>query len=331
MHIFTGLQQRQSRMENINFKSFQDAGEAVLKFLHQHFGFNLWMITRVEGQDWIVLQSEDHGYDIRPGQVFQWADSFCSHMVAGKAPRIAPRSEEIPLYATAPINQQVCIKSYIGQPLLKEDGSLFGTLCAIDPETKSEAIVQDIQLVELLGQLLSSILQAELRQSEQMRQHELLQEEASKDELTGLYNRRAWEKLLRAEEERCKQYGHPAAVLFIDLNDLKKVNDNFGHDEGDKLIQNAAQILRDNVRINDIVARLGDEFVILSVENDETGTESLVDRLINAFAAANIGAAIGMAMRHPGHGLFAALAQADQNMFEYKRRKKFSESVTNLK
>ncbi|WP_431437599.1 sensor domain-containing diguanylate cyclase [Acinetobacter lwoffii] len=300
--------------------------------MHQHFGFDLWMITRVEGQDWIVLQSEDHGYDIRPGQVFQWADSFCSHMVAGKAPRIAPRSEEIPLYATAPINQQVCIKSYIGQPLLKEDGSLFGTLCAIDPETKSEAIVQDIQLVELLGQLLSSILQAELRQSEQMRQHELLQEEASKDELTGLYNRRAWEKLLRAEEERCKQYGHPAAVLFIDLNDLKKVNDNLGHDEGDKLIQNAAQILRDNVRINDIVARLGgDEFVILSVENDETGTESLVDRLINAFAAANIGAAIGMAMRHPGHGLFAALAQADQNMFEYKRRKKFSESVTNLK
>ena len=167
-------------MENINFKSFQDAGEAVLKFLHQHFGFDLWMITRVEGQDWIVLQSEDHGYDIRPGQVFQWADSFCSHMVAGKAPRIAPRSEEIPLYATAPINQQVCIKSYIGQPLLKEDGSLFGTLCAIDPETKSEAIVQDMQLVELLGQLLSSILQAELRQSEQIRQHELLQEEARK-------------------------------------------------------------------------------------------------------------------------------------------------------
>lgn len=248
-----------------------------------------------------------------------------------RPPRIAPRSEEIPLYATAPINQQVCIKSYIGQPLLKEDGSLFGTLCAIDRETKSEAILQDMQLVELLGQLLSSILQAELRQSEQIRQHELLQEEASKDELTGLYNRRAWEKLLRAEEERCMQYGHPAAVLFIDLNDLKKVNDSLGHDEGDKLIRNAAQVLRDNVRINDIVARLGgDEFVILSVENDETSTESLVDRLINAFAAANIGAAIGMAMRHPGHGLFAALAQADQNMFEYKRRKKSSES-SNLK
>ncbi|WP_455595952.1 sensor domain-containing diguanylate cyclase [Acinetobacter pecorum] len=319
-------------MENIKFKSFQDAGQAVLQFLHKHFGFDLWMITRVEGLDWIVLQTEDHGYGVQPRQVFQWADSFCFHMVAGKAPRIAPRSEVIPLYATAPINQQVCIKSYIGQPLVKEDGSLFGTLCAIDPEIKSEAIVQDMQLVELLGQLLSSILQAELRQIEQVRQRELLQEEASKDELTGLYNRRAWDKFLRAEEERCKQYGHPAAVLFIDLNDLKKVNDSLGHEEGDRLIQNAAQVLRDNVRINDIVARLGgDEFVMLSVENDKTGAETLLDRLIAAFAEANIGAAIGLAMRHPSQGLFAALAQADQNMFEYKRWKKASEAVAYLK
>jgi len=319
-------------MENIKFKSFQDAGQAVLQFLHKHFGFDLWMITRVEGLDWIVLQTEDHGYGVQPRQVFQWADSFCFHMVAGKAPRIAPRSEVIPLYATAPINQQVCIKSYIGQPLVKEDGSLFGTLCAIDPEIKSEAIVQDMQLVELLGQLLSSILQAELRQIEQVRQRELLQEEASKDELTGLYNRRAWDKFLRAEEERCKQYGHPAAVLFIDLNDLKKVNDSLGHEEGDRLIQNAAQVLRDNVRINDIVARLGgDEFVMLSVENDKTGAETLLDRLIAAFAEANIGAAIGLAMRHSSQGLFAALAQADQNMFEYKRWKKASEAVAYLK
>ena len=180
--------------------------------------------------------------------------------------------------------------------------------------------------------MLSSILQAELRQIEQVRQRELLQEEASKDELTGLYNRRAWDKFLRAEEERCKQYGHPAAVLFIDLNDLKKVNDSLGHEEGDRLIQNAAQVLRDNVRINDIVARLGgDEFVMLSVENDKTGAETLLDRLIAAFAEANIGAAIGLAMRHPSQGLFAALAQADQNMFEYKRWKKASEAVAYLK
>ncbi len=145
-------------MDHINFRSFQEAGQAVLKFLHSRFGFNLWMITRVEGKDWIVLQSEDHGYDVQPGQVFQWADSFCFHMIAGKGPKIAPRSEDIPLYATAPINQQVSIKSYIGQPLIHEDGSLFGTLCAIDPQIKSDAIMQEVELVELFGNLLSNIL-----------------------------------------------------------------------------------------------------------------------------------------------------------------------------
>ena len=310
-------------MDHINFRSFQEAGQAVLKFLHSRFGFNLWMITRVEGKDWIVLQSEDHGYDVQPGQVFQWADSFCFHMIAGKGPKIAPRSEDIPLYATAPINQQVSIKSYIGQPLIHEDGSLFGTLCAIDPQIKSDAIVQEVELVELFGNLLSNILQAELRQNEQIRQHERLEAEALRDGLTGLYNRRAWEKLVTTEEERCKRYGHPAAVFFIDLNDLKKVNDSLGHDRGDELIQQTANVLRNTARSNDIVARLGgDEFVILSLENDEAGAEVLLSRLMQALKQEKIAAAIGVAMRHPAQGLFKAAAEADRRMFEHKRQLK---------
>lgn len=310
-------------MDHINFRSFQEAGQAVLKFLHSRFGFNLWMITRVEGKDWIVLQSEDHGYDVQPGQVFQWADSFCFHMIAGKGPKIAPRSEDIPLYATAPINQQVNIKSYIGQPLIHEDGSLFGTLCAIDPQIKSDAIMQEVELVELFGNLLSNILQAELRQNEQIRQHERLEAEALRDGLTGLYNRRAWEKLVTTEEERCKRYGHPAAVFFIDLNDLKKVNDSLGHDRGDELIQQTANVLRNTACSNDIVARLGgDEFVILSLENDEAGAEVLLSRLMQALKQEKIAAAIGVAMRHPAQGLFKAAAEADRRMFEHKRQLK---------
>ena len=313
-------------------KQFEETSRDILQFLHKRFGFALCMVTRVEGKNWIVLQSEDHGYDIAAGQVFKWADSFCFHMVKGNGPRICPRCEDIPLYATATIAQKLNIQSYIGQPILNEDGSLFGTLCAIDPNTKSELILEDVDLLELLGSLLSKVLQAELAQNRHVNEVKRLKKKAFRDQLTGLYNRRAWEELINKEEERCKRYGHTAAVFFIDINNLKEVNDNLGHVVGDQLIKRTADILIDTIRGNDIVARLGgDEFVILSVENDETGTESLVDRLINAFAAANIGAAIGMAMRHPSQGLFAALAQADQNMFEYKRRKKSSESMTNLK
>ena len=314
-------------MNNSNFKGFQDAGEAILKFLYQRFGFNLWMITRVEGNDWIVLQSEDHGYDVEPGQVFSWADSFCSHMVTGKAPKIAPRSEDIPLYASAPINQQVSIKSYIGQPLIKEDGSLFGTLCAIDPQPKSEEITQDLEMIELFGNLLSHILQAELRENEKIRQCERLEAEALSDALTGLYNRRAWEKLLYAEEKRCQRYGHAAAVFFIDLNNLKQVNDQQGHVAGDALIQHTASLLRQTARKNDVVARLGgDEFVILSIETDEVGAKTLLKRVMHGFEQADISAAIGFAMRHPSQGLTNAAQEADKKMFEHKRAMKAESS-----
>jgi len=308
-------------MNSAEFKNFEEAGQAVLKFLYQKFGFNLWMITRTEGDDWIVLQSEDNGYNVQPGQVFRWADSFCSHMVQGKAPRIAPRSEDIPLYVNAPIAKQVEIKAYIGQPLTKEDGSLFGTLCAIDPKPQSEAITKEAGLIDLLGQMLSYILQGELREVEQIRQRERFKEEALNDSLTGLFNRRAWDNLISLEEERCKRYGHPTAILMIDLNNLKTVNDSLGHTAGDELIQKAATALKGCVRSNDIVARLGgDEFAILSIENNQVNAENLVNRVLQVFAEANISAAIGLAMRNPLNGLLKALQEADEKMYAHKKK-----------
>lgn len=308
-------------MNSAEFKNFEEAGQAVLKFLYQKFGFNLWMITRTEGDDWIVLQSEDNGYNVQPGQVFRWADSFCSHMVQGKAPRIAPRSEDIPLYVNAPIAKQVEIKAYIGQPLTKEDGSLFGTLCAIDPKPQSDAITKEAGLIDLLGQMLSYILQGELREVEQIRQRERFKEEALNDSLTGLFNRRAWDNLIGLEEERCKRYGHPTAILMIDLNNLKTVNDSLGHTAGDELIQKAATALKGCVRSNDIVARLGgDEFAILSIENNQINAENLVNRVLQVFAEANISAAIGLAMRNPLNGLLKALQEADEKMYAHKKK-----------
>ena len=233
-------------------KQFEETSRDILQFLHKRFGFALCMVTRVEGKNWIVLQSEDHGYDIAAGQVFKWADSFCFHMVKGNGPRICPRCEDIPLYATATIAQKLNIQSYIGQPILNEDGSLFGTLCAIDPNTKSELILEDVDLLELLGSLLSKVLQAELAQNRHVNEVKRLKKKAFRDQLTGLYNRRAWEELINKEEERCKRYGHTAAVFFIDINNLKEVNDNLGHVVGDQLIKRTADILIDTIRGNDI-------------------------------------------------------------------------------
>lgn len=306
-------------MTDMGFKSFHDAGQAVLKFLHQRFGFDLWMITRVEGEDWIILQTESHGYDVHAGQVFHWTDSFCSQMVLGNGPKIAPISEDIPAYCQAPIAQQLQIKAYIGQALTKEDGSLFGTLCAINPEPKSESLKDEQSLIELLGDLLSQILQTELREIEQTRKNERLQAEALRDPLTGLYNRRAWDQFVLAEEERCQLYGHHASVFMLDLNDLKFMNDVHGHAAGDHLIRQTAITLTESCHNTDIIARLGgDEFAILTVENDLEASEAHLARIIENLNAKQISAAIGFALRDPSDGIVAACLQADKNMYQDK-------------
>ncbi|MBX9961831.1 MAG: sensor domain-containing diguanylate cyclase [Burkholderiales bacterium] len=306
-------------MDTHSIRDFESAGQAVLSFLHRRLGFNLWMVTRKEGDDWIVLQTEDHGYGVEPGTVFRWADSFCSEMVKGNGPRIAPRSMDIPAYEAAPIGRQVQIGSYVGLPLVRSDGSLFGTLCAIHPSPQPESIVEEQELVELLGAMLSTILQAELNAAEQTRRSEKLQVEAMTDQLTGLYNRRGWDRLLASEEERCMRYGHPAAVLIIDLDDLKTVNDTQGHAAGDALIVRASATLRSVARTSDIVARLGgDEFGILLAEVDRSNAQTFLKRVRTALSEANVKASIGLAMRDPAVGLVGACLAADKLMYEEK-------------
>jgi diguanylate cyclase len=298
---------------------FKSAARSALAFLHQRFGFGLWMLTRTEGEDWIVLYAEDHGYGIQPGTVLRWADSFCSRMVQGLGPRIAPCSSQVPAYLSAPIGQQVPIQAYVGIPLQRADGALFGTLCAIDPQPQTDALLAEQGLLELLAVMLSSLLELELRNTEAIRHAERMQAQAFTDALTSLYNRRAWDEFLNAEEARCRTHGHPAALLVLDLNGLKRLNDSQGHAAGDALIQRSAQVLSQTARTQDVIARLGgDEFGVLCVECDRLGAQALLERLRSALHAAGISASIGMAAREPAKGLRAAWELADQRMYQVK-------------
>lgn len=301
-------------------QNFQDASRATLAFLHQRLGFALWMVTRTEGDDWIVLHAEDHGYGVAAGNVFRWADSFCSEMVKGNGPRIAHDSGNVAAYRDAAIGRQVAIQAYVGVPLTRSDGTLFGTLCAIDPVCQPASIAQEQGMIELLAAMLSTLLQWELQAAEEARRTEHLELEAATDAMTGLSNRRAWNELVAREEDRCRRYGHPAAVLVVDVDGLKCVNDNDGHAAGDALIVRTAHALRSAARKHDVVARLGgDEFGILAIECDRTGAEALLERARQALRAASVEASVGLALRDPAHGLQAAWEQADQAMYRDKR------------
>ena len=305
------------------FTDFQSAAAAVLTHLHQRLGFCLWMVTRAESEDWIVLQARDSGYGIREQDIFRWVETFCYQMVQGHGPRIAPRPADIPVYRTAPIGARLPIGAYVGVPLVRGDGTLFGTLCGLHPTPLAEAIVGALPEVEMLARLLSSILETELKAVTEARRAERAEMEALTDPLTGLWNRRAWDKLLDAEEARCRRYGHAACVISIDLDGLKRVNDLEGHAMGDVLLRKAARVLQATTRSQDVVARLGgDEFAVLAVECDAPAAELFLQRLQGQLAAEKVEASLGVVLRNPAAGLFCAWEEADRAMYEAKRNRK---------
>jgi diguanylate cyclase (GGDEF)-like protein len=244
-------------------------------------------------------------------------------MVLGHGPRIVPHAQNVPLFAASPIAQQVQIGAYIGVPLASTDGSLFGTLCAIDPNPQDESIRDELPLIEFLARLLGTVLVADLKAAKQARLLERSQQAARTDVLTGLLNRHGWEQSVATEEARAKRYGSPACVLIVDLDGLKQVNDTKGHVHGDALIRSASNSIKSVLRENDIVARIGgDEFAILGIECDAEGCEAIFKNVTNALLSNGISASVGKALRDHRLGLFEAIAAADRAMYVAKAKRR---------
>lgn len=305
------------------FKDFEEACHAILVYLKGIIDFRLWMITRTEGNEWIVLSALDKTDQIRAGKVFKWSDSFCYQMVTGRGPQFAPDARDVEVYRETPIAQQMKIGAYIGMPIVRADGTLFGTLCGVDPEPVSSEITEYMGLISLLSRQLATLFELENQFEREQRLRERIEAEAMVDEMTKVYNRRGWQRLLEKEEQRCVRYGHPAGVLIIDLDELKGINDTKGHHAGDELLQQAANILVQSSRASDIVARIGgDEFAILCVEANEAITEKLSGHVQLFLANAGIGASVGWASRHGEVDIDQAIKQADRMMYEHKRLRK---------
>lgn len=101
------------------------------------------------------------------------------------------------------------------------------------------------------------------------------------DALTGLYNRRHFGQRLREETRRAQRYGHRASVLYVDIDRLKTINDDFGHKAGDGALVAVGRALLDNVRTVDVVARIGgDEFAVLLPETSVEQASAFSQRIL---------------------------------------------------
>lgn len=156
-------------------------------------------------------------------------------------------------------------------------------------------------------------------------QFEREHEHATQDSLTGLKNRRAFLEAGASEVVRSKRYAHPLAVVFMDLDDFKQLNDTKGHDAGDAALQATAKALHGALRSSDRVARLGgDEFAVLL---PEIGYDAAVEAGRKISVAVNaaledfppVKVSIGIAWFGESDRLFPAMLKAaDELMYEVK-------------
>ncbi|MGA2011526.1 MAG: PAS domain S-box protein [Solirubrobacteraceae bacterium] len=151
---------------------------------------------------------------------------------------------------------------------------------------------------------------------------------AERDPLTGLLNRRGMSQALARALADNQRYGTPATLLACDLDNLKPVNDTFGHQAGDELLAAVARTLSEQVRDTDVVARMGgDEFVVLLAHTGVEQAGAMARRLrasVSAIAmppgAAQTSLSIGIAPLGDGLDTDEALIAADLAMYEAKRR-----------
>ena len=147
------------------------------------------------------------------------------------------------------------------------------------------------------------------------------------DALTGVLSRRALLDVLDTEVERAKRYGSALACLMLDLDHFKKINDTYGHQFGDKVLHQIAQVISGHCRTNDFFGRYGgEEFLMVLPETRMDGATTFAERLRSAVAETSldrneerITVSIGVAEWHNGDGSASNLiAQADQALLQAK-------------
>jgi len=182
----------------------------------------------------------------------------------------------------------------------------------------------DLQILETLARH----IREELRRVEL---EEELREQAIRDPLTGLYNRRFLDEVLRKELARAERYGHPLALIVADIDDFKEINDTYGHLEGDRALIRVAKAFKENIRESDYIFRWGgDEFVILLTETNGDRARRFIKRMSEPFGPLSepptIRLSFGHAVYDPRGGELPEpeelFREADRILYGIKRKKR---------
>jgi len=230
----------------------------------------------------------------------------------------------------------LAIKQYLASPV--------GSRAAETALRSSEAVQISMQkasekltaVIRALGREVRERDMLDLRFAASLEQEEGARHASLHDALTGIPNRALFHDRLEHGLAQAKRHGWTVALMFVDLDDFKKINDRYGHDLGDRVLKTVARRLQDNRRGGDSVSRYGgDEFLYLALDiKNEANISLLAEKIINEIQAPvdisvddvatslNIKASIGISL-FPQHATDAAtlVSSADRAMYQAKHDK----------
>lgn len=243
--------------------------------------------------------------------------SFCSHTLLTEDIMVVEDTHEDPRFIDSPfVSEPPHIRFYAGVKLNAEDDVCVGTLCIVDVKPR-QLSKDDIEILRDLARMVEQEFRAQAM--------------ATTDDLTGLSNRRGFRSIAQHAISLCRRMDKPATLMFFDLDGFKAINDNHGHAEGDKVLQDLGKLLLEEFRNSDVIARLGgDEFCVLLTGTDAQQVDKPLTNLRAAIDAQNeslpyeIGYSVGtVAFEQDRHKQIEdLLLEADAAMYREKKSRK---------
>ncbi|MEI9949126.1 MAG: sensor domain-containing diguanylate cyclase [Pseudomonadota bacterium] len=249
---------------------------------------------------------------------------------SGLATWLSDLSEEI-TFLRSQSAVEAGLKSGFAFPVLVEDEVV--AVLEFYSERREDADLPLLSMMANIGTQLGRVVERERARKAAEDRAEAIRSQSIRDELTGLYNRRGFLELARQQLRIAQREGRKALLFFVDLNGMKQINDELGHDEGDRALSDTADVLCEVFRISDVVSRLGgDEFVALMLDADASQVEAFALRIRQAMATRNaqglrryrLSASVGASPydAERGQTIESLLAQADAVMYEQKRARR---------
>lgn len=274
--------------------AFQAVARPLLELVQRVTGLETTFVTRIDWDDQVqdvLLSLNTDELEVAEGSQLPWADSMCRwSFLSGR-----PATADVPTDFRGSLGaEHLGMQTFVAIPILADE-RVVGTVCGAS--RRSVELPPDaVEIIELVATALTHQFRAELESRRQRDRAERAEVLALTDALTGLANRRAFTARFEEELARAGRHGTDLALVLIDVDDFKAVNDGSGHAAGDEVLAILGEVLATAARSEDVAARLGgDEFAVLLVGTSAEDALVIADRIEERFLLATT--AVGLPVR----------------------------------